>query len=118
MRSTKDVFDHHLACFAAGDLEGTLSDFSEQSVLMTPLGAIRGLTELRRFFEAVYTEFAEPGARFTTHQMLIEGDCAFVAWDAESSANTYEGASDTFVIRDGRIAVQTFSAKVTAKRAT
>jgi len=115
MRSTKDVFDHHLACFAAGDLEGTLSDFSEQSVLMTPLGALRGPSEIRTFFEAAYAEFGEPGTQFTARQMLVEGDCAFIAWDGETSANKYEGASDTFVIRDGQIAVQTFSAKVTAK---
>ena len=116
MRSTQDVFDHHLACFAAGDLEGILSDFGEQSVLMTPLGLLRGPSEIRTFFEAVLAEFSAPGTQFTPHQMLVEGDCAFAAWDAETSANKYEGACDTFVIRDGRIAVQTFSAKVTSKR--
>jgi ketosteroid isomerase-like protein len=117
MRSTKDVFEHHLACFANSDLEGTLSDFTEQSVLMTPLGALRGLSEIRGFFETAYAEFGAPGTKFTAHQMLVDGDCAFIAWDAETSANKYEGASDTFIIRDGRIAVQTFSAKVTPKSA-
>ncbi|HUQ81827.1 MAG TPA: nuclear transport factor 2 family protein [Gemmatimonadaceae bacterium] len=116
MRSTQDVFDHHLACFAANDLEGILSDFTEQSVLMTPLGVLRGPAEIRSFFEAVLAEFGAPGTKFTPHQMLVEGDCAFAAWDAETSANRYEAASDTFVIRDGRIAVQTFSARVTPKR--
>ena len=48
-------------------------------------------------------------------QLIVEGDCAFVCWDAETADHRYEGASDTFVIRDGRIAVQTFSAKVMAK---
>ena len=118
MSLTKDVFEHHLACFAAGDLEGILSEYTEQSVLMTPLGPFRGLPEIRRFFEAVYAEFGAPGTQFTQHQTLIEGDCAFIAWDAETSANKYEAASDTFVIRDGRIAVQTFWAKVTPKPAT
>jgi ketosteroid isomerase-like protein len=115
MRSTQDVFDHHLACFASSDLEGTLGDFTEQSVLMTPLGAVRGLAGLRQFFETVYAEFGAPGTQFTAHQMLVDGDCAFIAWDAETSANKYEGASDTFLIRDGRIGVQTFSAKITPK---
>ena len=118
MRSTQDVFEHHLACFAASDLEGTLSDFTEQSVLMTPLGALRGLSELRKFFEAILAEFGAPGTQFKAHQTLVEGECAFIAWDAETSVNKYEGASDTFLVRDGRIAVQTFSAKVTPKPAT
>ena len=116
MRSTQDVFDHHLACFAAGDLEGILSDFFEQSVVMTPLGLLRGPSEIRPFFEAVLAEFGEPGTQFTAHQTFVEGDCAFITWDAETSANRYEAANDTFVIRDGRIAVQTFSAKITPKR--
>jgi ketosteroid isomerase-like protein len=115
MPSTQDVLNHHLGCFGASDLEGTLSDFTEQSVLMTPLGALRGLGEIRSFFETAYAEFGQPGTKFTLHQMLVEGDCAFVAWDAETVANKYEAASDTFLIRDGRIEVQTFSAKITPK---
>ena len=117
MRSTQDVLNHHLASFAAANLEDTLSDYSEESVLLTPDGAIRGLAGIGAFFEGVYAEFGRPGTTSALRQALVEGDCAFVVWEAETSANSYEAASDTFVVRDGRIAVQTFSAKITPKHA-
>ena len=118
MRSTQDVLNHHLASFAASNLEDTLADYSEESVLLTADGAIRGLGDIEAFFVGAYAEFGQPGTAFTMRQMLVEGDCAFIVWEAETSANAYEFANDTFVVRDGRIAVQTFAAKVTPKRAS
>jgi catechol 2,3-dioxygenase-like lactoylglutathione lyase family enzyme len=115
MPSTRDVLDHHLQCFGAGDLEGTLADFAADSTLLTPDGAIRGLPGIREFFARVFAEFGQPGTTVTMRQLLVEGDCAFVCWDAETPDHTYEAASDTFLVRDGRIAVQTFSAKVMAR---
>jgi len=115
MPSTQEILEHHLASFAAADVDATLSDYTESSVLMTPQGALRGLPAIRAFFESAYAEFRQPGTQFTLQQMLVDGDCAFVAWEGQTSANIFEACSDTFVIRDGRIAVQTFAAKVTPR---
>ena len=112
------MLNHHLACFAASDLEETLTDYTGDSVVMTPDGAIRGLGDIGAFFEGAYAEFGQPGTKFTMRQMLVEGDCAFIVWEAETSDNRFELASDTFVVRDGRIAVQTFAAKITPKHAS
>jgi len=117
MPSTQEVLNHHLACFAASDLEGTLADFNEDSVLLTPQGALKGLPAIRTFFEAAYAEFGQPGTQLKLNQMLIDGECAYIAWEAETSASTYEAATDTFFIKDGRIVVQAFGAKVTPKLA-
>jgi hypothetical protein len=115
MPSTEEILDHHLGCFASCDVEATLSDYTESSVLLTPQGALRGLPAIRAFFETAYAELRQPGTQFRLQQKLVDGDCAFVAWEGETSVSTYEAASDTFVIRDGRIIVQTFAAKVTPK---
>ena len=115
MPSTQEILEHHLASFAASDVEATLSDYTESSVMLTPQGALRGLAAIRAFFETAYAEFRQPGTQLKLQQMLVDGDCAFVAWEGETSANTYEAATDTFVIRDGRIALQTFGVKVTPK---
>ena len=44
------------------------------------------------------------------------GDCAFIDWDAETVDNKFESAQDTFLIRDGASAVQTYSPRVTPKK--
>src|ERR671912_514418 len=99
MRSTRDVLDHHLQCFGACDLEGTLADYAADSALLTPDGALRGLASIREFFARAYAEFEQPGTTFSMRQLLVEGDCAFVCWDGETADHTYEAASDTFLVR-------------------
>jgi hypothetical protein len=37
-------------------------------------------------------------------------------WTAETADNTYEEATDTFVVRNGKIVAQSFAAKITPKR--
>lgn len=115
MTSTQGVLDHHLRCFGSADLDGTLSDYTHESVVMTPDGMIKGLDDIRAFFVAAYAEFTKPGTTFSMKQMLVEGECAFIVWDAETPDNKFESATDTFVVRDGKILFQTYEAKVTSK---
>ena len=52
MPSTRDVLDHHLQCFGAGDLEGTLADYAADAALLTPEGALRGVPAIREIGRA------------------------------------------------------------------
>jgi len=49
-------------------------------------------------------------------QRYIDGDYAYILWDAETADNSYELATDTFVVRNGKIVAQSFAAKITPKR--
>ena len=40
---------------------------------------------------------------------------AYILWTAETADNVYEMATDTFVVRDGKILAQSFAAKLTPK---
>ena len=44
-----------------------------------------------------------------------EGDYAYILWAAETADNVYELATDTFVVRDGKIIAQSFVGKITPK---
>lgn len=50
------------------------------------------------------------------HQQYVEGDYAHILWKAETADNCYDAATDTFVVRDGKIVVQSFAAKISPKR--
>ena len=115
MRSTAEVLAHHLKCFADRDLDGTLSDYSADAVFFSVEGAVRGHAAIRAVFEKLFSEFAKPGGSFTSKQRLVEGDYVFLAWSAETPDNSYELASDTFVIRNGSIQMQALTAKVRPK---
>jgi hypothetical protein len=49
--TTQQVLDHHLKAFGAGDLDGILEDFAEDSVVFTPDGLLRSPGERRSLFE-------------------------------------------------------------------
>lgn len=116
-RSTEDVLDHHLQAFGAGDLSGILQDYTNDSVIMTPDGAVlRGPEQATPLFEAFLAEFAKPGASFSLGQKVIDGETAYITWSAETADNVYELGTDTFWIHDGKILTQTFAVKTTPKR--
>ena len=115
MTSTKDVIDHHLKAFDARDLKGVLSDYAADAVFFTPQGPLRGPEAIRPLFQAMIAEFAKPGAAFRTKQQFVEGDYAYILWTAETTDNVYELGTDTFVVRNGKIVAQSFTAKITAK---
>jgi ketosteroid isomerase-like protein len=115
MASTEDVLDHHLKCFDKGDLEGVLSDYAPDSVWFTPTGPLKGPEAMRPAFQALISDFAKPGMSFTMKHKWIEGDYAHLLWTAETADNVYEGASDKFVIRGGKIVAQSFAATITSK---
>jgi ketosteroid isomerase-like protein len=115
MASTKDVLDNHLRCFSKGDLEGILSDYAPGAVMFTPDGPLRGADAMRPLFQALIAEFGKPGAVFTMRQQIVDGDYAYILWTAATADNVYEVATDTFVVRDGKIAAQSFTGKITPK---
>lgn len=109
---TNAVLDNHLAAAQRGDLDAVLSDFSEDSVLFLSGGPVRGIAELREF----YKEFlAKPPSGFPTAFELIrrdvDGEVAYIVWKAEPGVRL---ATDTFLVRNGKIMVQTFAASLAA----
>jgi ketosteroid isomerase-like protein len=111
--STQAVVKHHLEGFFARDLQAVLADYTPDAVMIVPTGVLRGVNEIRPFFEALIIEFSQPGATFNLQQQEIEADVGYIRWAAETASNNYELGTDTFVVRDGKIVAQTFAFKAT-----
>jgi ketosteroid isomerase-like protein len=115
MTSTKDVLDHHLQCFDAGDLAGILSDYAPDAVLFTPNGPLKGPDAIRSLFQLIFAEFGKPGTRFSMRQQAVDGEFAYILWTAETADTVYDIGTDTFVVRNGKIVAQSFACKITPK---
>ena len=113
--STETVLERHLQCFMSRDLEGILADYSPDAILFTQAGLVRGKEALATAFKGFFAEFAKPTSHLDLHVRSVEGEYAYIVWSAETADNVYELATDTFVIRDGRIVAQTFAAKTTPR---
>ena len=94
-------------------MDEILKDYTDDSVLLTADGAIRGRDELRAAFTGFFSGLFAPGSyEFTMDAVHVEGDVAYVVWHAACEPGDIAQGTDTFLIRDGTIAVQTYTAKV------
>jgi SnoaL-like protein len=115
MKSTNEVLDRHLKSFGEGDLNGILSDYAPGAILFTPDGPLKGADAIRPFFKALIAEFSRPGSAFTMKRQSVEGDYAFILWSGQTADNVYELGTDTFFVREGKIAIQSFAGKITPR---
>ena len=98
-----------------GALTGILSDYAPGAVLFTSDGPLKGADAMRPLFQTLIAEFGKPSAAFSMKQQSVEGDYAYILWTAQTADNVYELATDTFVVRDGKIVAQSFTGKITPK---
>ncbi|MBO6920419.1 MAG: nuclear transport factor 2 family protein [Rhizobiaceae bacterium] len=110
------VFDHHLTAFIDRNMEENLADYTEDSVVIIPNKIFRGLDEIEGFFGAIFEEFAQPGSTFELTEKRVHGDTVYISWSAETPDNKYVYATDTFLIKDGKILTQTIGLIVEAKK--
>ncbi|OAK61417.1 hypothetical protein A3K87_21045 [Variovorax paradoxus] len=106
-RTTKAVLDHHLGAFAKG-LDELMKDYSASSFILTHDKQYRGQAEIRGFFDG-FLKSVKPGfwEAFKINAQAIHADVAYLLWEAKPFVNI---ATDTLVVRGGKIAVQTFTA--------
>jgi ketosteroid isomerase-like protein len=96
---TQTVVDHHMTALQAGDIDTVMEDYTDDAVFIINLGGVfTGKDAIRPFFEA---SGQMPG--FTQTSTHTAGDTFYVTWTADGIAF----GTDTLVIRDGKIAVQT-----------
>ncbi len=105
--STKATLEHHLQAFGEG-IDSIMADYTEESVVITQDATYRGLTEIRAFFTA-FVEGLPDGLwdAFEITRQEVVGEVAYIAWRANPWVPL---GTDTFVVRDGKFAVQTYAA--------
>lgn len=113
--STEEVVDHHLASFGAGKVDEILADYTDDAVIVTPMGTFKGKEALKGLFEGMVKEFSHADTKFNMGKKMINGDLGFITWSAETAENSYELATDTYLVVEGKIVAQTFAGKITPK---
>ena len=110
-QQTAAVLAHHLEVVAAKDVDAILSDYTDSSVLYTQERQFRGLGELREFFTGfVGLLTPEVLAKFKMVRQDMDGEIAYTIWTV---GDMIPLGSDTFIVRDGKIIVQTLAVHVT-----
>ncbi len=103
---TEQVLAHHLSAFAVG-VDEIMKDYTDESALIAPEGTYRGLVEIRAFFQGFVDKFpAEAWESFQILRTEVVGEIGYQTWDARPFIML---GTDTFLVRDGKIVVQTYA---------
>ena len=98
---TMAVLTNHAEALGSGDLDAIMGDYADEAVFISDTaGVVAGAAAIRDLFSVpLGLSNLQPT---TVH---VHGDCAYVCWTADG----VRLGTDTFVIRDGRIVLQTFT---------
>jgi hypothetical protein len=111
MRPAVEVFEDHLRLRSIGDVEGDLErNYAEDIVLLCEPGVLRGRDAVRNSARRLAWQI--PGAGFEFPVRRLEGDFALLVWSARAAGQEVHHGVDTFVIRDGRIVMQSIYYRV------
>ncbi|MFN8121321.1 MAG: nuclear transport factor 2 family protein [Thermoleophilia bacterium] len=105
------LLERHLTAFAAGDLDAIVGDYTHDAVMITQDGTFRGPEEIRGFFGGLLEGPFAPGTYdLTMDSVTAAGTALHIVWHASCASADVLMATDTFVLRGGRIATQTYAA--------
>ncbi|MBH1840660.1 nuclear transport factor 2 family protein [Stenotrophomonas maltophilia] len=104
---TRVLLDRHLEAFRKGDVELTLVDYAPDAVIINGTGKIiQGHDEIRETFVQVYRDYFPDGTRnITIDELAVHGETAYIRWRSKNAIM----ATDTLIVRNGKIAIQTFA---------
>lgn len=105
---TETVVRRHLQAFLEQrGADALLADYADDACFLSEGRAYCGKPAIREFFDAFIAALA-PAAidQFTLRSLRVQGDVAHITWSAGPALPL---GTDTFVVREGRIASQTFA---------
>lgn len=103
---TKTILTHHLTAFGNNDLDEIMKDYTEDSELLTPEGALNGLAAIRTFFEDFFKAIPT-GSAFEMKQLLVTGPVAYIVWESDSEVAKFPVGTDTFFLEGDKIRYHT-----------
>src|SRR3954453_11379837 len=82
--ATKNLLTHHLSSFLDNDLEAVISDYTDESVLITQPTTYTGRKEIGTFFADFMAHFPKGNANFDLDEIVVKDEFAFIVWHANN----------------------------------
>jgi hypothetical protein len=87
-------------------------NYAEDVLLLCEVGVLQGHSAIRESAQRLGLQL--PGATFEFTTREVSGEYAFLVWKARSDRFEVEDGADSFVIRDGKIVMQTIFYRLAA----
>jgi len=103
--SAQEILENHLQGVLDADIEKVISDYSEESILVTPKTTYKGVSEIRGFFNDLFKN--NKGLNIDVQKKETFQNLAYITWKAGSDNFNYPFGTDSFFTKNGRILFQT-----------
>lgn len=110
------VVTNHLQSFLKADLDGVISDYTNESVLITHIGVFSGVEEIKGFFSDLLKHFPFQQHSFELDKLIVDENLVFIVWHATTPTLQVPFGTDTFIVKDGKISQQTFGGVLNFKK--
>jgi ketosteroid isomerase-like protein len=106
--ATESVVRRHLQAFIEQHgVDAIVQDYADNASFLSEDKVYLGKTEIRGFFHRFIEDLpADAVELFTLRSLRVDGQLAHITWSAGSALPL---GTDTFVVKDGKIASQTFA---------
>ncbi|MCA9878734.1 MAG: nuclear transport factor 2 family protein [Thermomicrobiales bacterium] len=102
---TVAVMTAHVQALGQG-IDDIMRHYTEESVVFAPEGPCQGLVQIQAYYEAFLATRPDNFLkRFTVVRQDVIGEIAYVIWKAQPFVLI---GTDTFIVRDGKIVLNTF----------
>lgn len=115
--ASQKIVEGHLNAFGANDLDVIMADYTEESIIFTPDATLTGLTEIRALFAGMFPAFPAGETTFTLDKIQANNEIVYIVWHADAPTVEVPLGTDTFIMENGKIKRQTFTAVINSKTA-
>jgi ketosteroid isomerase-like protein len=114
---TLAIMDRHWRALVRGDVRALVADYAEDAVLISAAtGIIKGRTAIGDLLTLFVSGIIPPASTtFSLDLTHAEGALGYIVWKAESTTHRIAFSSDTFVVYDRLITLQTSAGSVDPK---
>lgn len=102
--TTEQVVEHHMRAGNEQNVAGVMHDYGADAILVAPDGVYKGKQAIRASYEKLASG---PKATITADRKVFEGEVGYVAWTMNAGQPGAVHGTDTFIVRHGKIVVQT-----------
>ena len=106
---SQELLQRHLKSFQENDLESLIEDYTNESILITPDTSYTGIEEIKGFFAELILHFPKHNSSLELDKTVISDDLAYIVWHGKTPTLDVPFATDTFIIKNGKIRQQTFA---------
>jgi hypothetical protein len=98
------VVEHHVASGTSQNVAEIMRDYADDALLIAPDGVYKGKQAIQGAFEQL---LAQPAPDMTITRSVYEDDIGYIYWSMNAGQPGALSGSDTFIVRNGKIKVQT-----------